>query len=308
MFFLEAAIDEKILEQTYEETITLLQRAKDFILDPTNYFILVQILIKAFIIVLISRIVLFAGKKFLSRMAKKNEDSRKHKTFANVFGSAFVVIVNFFMIMGVLEAFGLPTTAILAVASVGSVALGFGAQSLVGDVITGLFSVSEDYYGVDDIIKVNGVTGVVEMVGIRSLSIRSANGDLHIIPHGQIKMVTNMSREYKRAVIDLTLPYNTEPDYILQALDEEFSLYDGGDRVLGKPKVVGVIRFSESGYDVRIQCDCKAGQNWSVERDFRIIILYFLKKENISIPYPTRDIKLTVLDDNDISIYKEHEK
>ncbi|MDR1913135.1 MAG: mechanosensitive ion channel family protein, partial [Clostridiales bacterium] len=120
----------------------------------------------------------------------------------------------FFIVCQLLTTFGVAVESVLAVAGIGSVAIGFGAQTVVKDVITGMFILLENQYNIGDIITVNGLTGEIESLGVRTTKIRNINGNLHILPNSAIVAVTNMSRHYRRPTLNLDFPNAKPVDYI----------------------------------------------------------------------------------------------
>lgn len=134
-------------------------------------------------------------KKALNgKIAAKGITERKAATMERLFGHVSAFVIYFVMACQILALFGISVTSILAVAGVGGVALAFGAQSLVKDVITGLFIMLEDQFGVGDQITVNGLSGAVESQGLRTTRIRGENGELHIIPNSLIATLTNKNK------------------------------------------------------------------------------------------------------------------
>ena len=188
-----------------------------------------------------------------------------------------------------LSIFGIDPSSIIAVAGVGSVALAFGAQSLVQDILAGFFILFEDQFGVGDIISVEGCTGTVEVIGLKTTRIRSADGNVYIIPNGQVKIITNMSKGFNRAVVDIGISYESDVDYAISVMSDELKkAYDNSKikALLAPPSVLGVVDLSESAVVIRISADCNVGENWAIEREIRRIIKKRLDKENINIPYP----------------------
>ncbi len=164
--------------------------------------------------VIIAGIVIKILIGFIKKSLRLNNklSDRKRQTLSEVLSSVTKYTVWFIVICSILTNFGVNVASLIAVAGVGSVAIGFGAQSLVQDVITGMFILFEDQFGVGDIITVDRLTGTVESIGLRSTRIRSADGDLHIIPNGMIKIITNMSKEFNRATIDIGVAYEENID------------------------------------------------------------------------------------------------
>lgn len=239
--------------------------------------------------------------KILNRFIAKSFDlnnklsERKKQTLSEVLSSVCKYTIWFIAICSILTNFGVNVSSLIAVAGVGSVAIGFGAQSLVQDVITGMFILFEDQFGVGDIIRLETLTGTVETIGIRSTRIRSVDGDLHIIPNGMIKIITNMSKEFNRATIDIGIAYEENIDKVLDVMkDEVHKIYSQKliDGLIAEPKVLGIIDLADSAVVVRILADTQIGENWHVEREIRRLIKKRLDKENIEIPYSKRVVQL----------------
>lgn len=235
----------------------------------------------------ITKILKIAIEKSIGANTRLSE--RKSKTMITVMQSVSKYLVYFFVFCQILTVFGINITSIIAVASIGSVAVGFGAQNLVQDMISGMFILMEDQYGVGDIISIDALTGTVENITIRTTRLRSADGNLHIIPNGQIKIVTNMSKGYNRAVVDIGIAYEENIDHVIKIMQDELENIYKENKIsdlLSVPSVLGVVGLSESSVDIRISADSKVGENWRIERELRRLMKLKLDKEGISIPYP----------------------
>lgn len=250
---------------------------------------ILQVIIAGIIIKILTKII----RKSLKMNNKISE--RKQQTLSEVLASVTKYTVWFIALCSILSNFGINMTSLIAVASVGSVAIGFGAQSLVQDIITGMFILFEDQFGVGDIITVDKLAGTVESIGIRSTRIRSADGDLHIIPNGNIKIITNMSKDFNRAKIDIGVSYEENIDRVIDVMKDEMkkifenSLISG---LLAEPKVLGIIDLGENAVMIRILADTQIGENWQVEREIRRFMKKRFDRENINIPYPKRIVEI----------------
>lgn len=247
--------------------------------------------------VIIAGIVIKILTAFIKKSLKLNNKftERKRQTLSEVLTSVVKYTVWFIVICSILTNFGINVTSLIAVAGVGSVAIGFGAQSLVQDVITGMFILFEDQFGVGDIITVDRLTGTVESIGLRSTKIRSADGDLHIIPNGIIKIVTNMSKEFNRATIDIGVAYEENIDNVISVMKNETEIIFRNkmiDGLIAVPKVLGIIDLGDSAIVIRILADTEIGANWQVEREIRRFIKNRFDRENINIPYPKRVVEI----------------
>ena len=176
---------------------------------------------------------------------------------------------------------------ILAGAGILGLAFSFGAQSLVKDVITGFFMLVENSISVGDTVEIAGKTGTVERVTLRVVRLRDVDGTLHIIPNGQITTVSNQTRGWSRAVVDVTVAYESDLDRALGVFREEaarFAADPGWSRLLdGPPEVLGVQQLAERGVTLRTLLRTHPGKQWEVARAFRLRILERLGRERIAI-------------------------
>lgn len=254
-----------------------------------NIFIsFVYIVISSLLIKILNKII----KKSLSLNTKLT--IRKKNTIETVLTSTIKYGLWFIVLCSILSSFGININSLIAVAGVGSVAIGFGAQSLVKDIITGMFILFEDQFGIGDIITIDTLTGKVESIGLRTTAVRSLNGDLYIIPNGSIKTVTNMSKDFNRALIDISVSYDDDIDKILSILrDEMTNIYSNKlDGLTKMPNVLGIEAFCDSSITIRILADTQIDKNWEVEREMRRLIKVRFDKEDIQMPYPVMVIEI----------------
>lgn len=183
---------------------------------------------------------------------------------------------------------------LLAGAGILGLAVSFGAQSLVKDVISGFFYLLEGQFAVGDVIEVSGKSGVVERMTLRMVVLRDLHGVVHMVPNGQITTVSNMTRTWSRAVVDVGVAYGTDVDQALRIFAEESQRLahdpDWQARFDGEPEVVGVQGLDESQVTIRTLLRTHAGQQWAVGREFRRRIKARLDQEGIEIPYPQRTV------------------
>lgn len=214
---------------------------------------------------------------------------QRTRTLGNVFGNlitaiivmvAFLVIINI-TVPNVTGAFALITAALGA-------GLGFGAQSLIKDILNGLFMVAEDQFGVGDIIDVGEASGVVESVGIRVTSIRSVDGTLWWVRNGEILRVGNMSQGWARAVIDLPVPYTADLDEVTAVvLDTATTMSETGEwrrKIMARPEIWGVESISAEATVVRLVVKTRPSEQWGVARELRARLKAALDAAGISIP------------------------
>jgi small conductance mechanosensitive channel len=223
---------------------------------------------------------------------KLKMDEKKSNTLAGILKSVVKYTVYTVIVISVLNVLNIPTAPLLATAGLGGLAIGFGAQSLVKDVFSGFFILFEDQYIVGDYVTIGSMTGTVEDIGLRITKIRAFNGDLYIIPNGEVKTVTNHSRGNSLAAVDIGIAYEVDADRAITVLNEVVREYfkNNSESLINSPKVLGITKFSESEVVIRVIAETKPLKHWEVERDIRKNILEAFKNEKIEIPYPKRVI------------------
>jgi small conductance mechanosensitive channel len=223
--------------------------------------------------------------------AVTSDTERRTKTLGSVLNNAArVLLVGFFLVM-MLQEFGLNIGPLVAGAGVAGVALGFGAQGLVKDVISGFFLLLENQYGVGDIISVDDKhIGTVERMTLRITRLRDMEGRVHFIPNGSIVRVVVLSKEHARALVDVEVGYGTDADQVFEVLTATgLGLReDWPDRVLEPMDLKGIEAFTPSGYVVRTLTKTMPGAQWDVARELRRRILRAFRERGIEIPYPQR--------------------
>lgn len=180
----------------------------------------------------------------------------------------------------------------LTVASIGGFALGFGAQSLVQDIINGFFILFEDQYGVGDYVTIGNFEGIIDSIGIRTTILKDFNGDLHLIPNGTIKEVTNHSRNNIRFIVDVSIAYEQDIDNALKVIRETCDKFqeEYKEKVPNPIDIWGVTALGPSGVNIRVVGFSKPMEQWSMERELRKEIKEALDKANIEIPYNKTEI------------------
>jgi small conductance mechanosensitive channel len=185
---------------------------------------------------------------------------------------------------------------ILAGAGILGLAVSFGAQSLVKDVIAGFFYLVEGQFAMGDVIEVAGRTGVVERMTLRMVVLRDSQGTVHMVPNGQITTVSNMTRKWSRAVVDVGVDYETDVDRAIGIFRDEALRFAADPEWRGKfdgePEVVGVNSLDESAVTIRTLLRTHPGQQWAVAREFRRRIKNRLDRERIAIPFPQRTLRV----------------
>ena len=260
----------------------------------SSYYMLIAV--KIVLIIVIGRIFISIFNRVIMNLFKLYPkfkiDEKKSTTLAGILKSIVKYTVYAIMIISVLNVLSIPTAPLLATAGFGGLAVGFGAQSLVKDVFTGFFILFEDQYGVGDLITIGNMNGTVEEIGLRITKIREYNGDIHIIPNGEVKTVTNHSRGDSLAIIDIGIAYEADVEKAMTVLIETAERYhkDNPEEIVEKPAVMGIIKFNESEAVIRTVVRTKPLMHWKVEREMRKNMLKAFKEQGIGIPYPKRVI------------------
>ncbi|MCM8711943.1 mechanosensitive ion channel family protein [Clostridium sp. SYSU_GA19001] len=231
--------------------------------------------------------------KFMDKQRKSDLkftlDEKRSKTLEAVLKSVLRYSVYFFGIVGIIgQIFG---DIGLTFAGIGGVAIGFGAQSLVKDIINGFFILFEDQYAVGDYITVDGKEGIVESIELRVTRLRDFNGDYHIIPNGLITKVTNHSRGNARVLVEVDIAYEEDVDKAIDVLSNVCSKFiSENENMVEGPKVAGISALKDSGITIRIVGKAKPMTHWECEMNLRKEIKKALSLANIEIPYPKRVI------------------
>ncbi|MEW9121402.1 MAG: mechanosensitive ion channel family protein [Thermotaleaceae bacterium] len=216
-------------------------------------------------------------------------DERRFDTLKDIIKSIFRYTVYFVAFTPILETLGINISSLIAAAGIGGLAIGFGAQNLVRDVITGFFILFEDQFHIGDYIETGGKSGIVEEMAIRVTKIRDFNGDLHIIPNGAIDKVTNRSRGIMRALVEVSIAYEENIERSLEVLKNLCTeIAEENDKIVEGPTVLGVNKLGESDVVIAIMAKTIPMEQWAVERELRKRIKERLDEKGIEIPYPRR--------------------
>ncbi len=204
---------------------------------------------------------------------------------------ASIVIYSIAALMALAEV-GINLAPLIAGAGIIGVALGFGAQSLVQDFLSGLFMLAEDQYGVGDVIDVGEAEGTVEVVNLRTTRLRGVDGTVWHVPNGEIRRVGNMSQQWARALLDIDVAYDTDLDramaVVKEVADEVFLADEWKVDVLEEPEVWGVQALGADGITIRLVVKTQPGQQWKVTRELNRRMKARFDAEKIEIPFPQR--------------------
>jgi moderate conductance mechanosensitive channel len=206
------------------------------------------------------------------------------------------LVVWSIVVITILGVFGINVGPLIAGAGIIGIAIGFGAQDLVKDFLSGVFMLLEDQYGVGDIVDAGDAAGVVEGVTLRSTRIRDVTGTLWHIPNGEIRRIGNMSQEWARALLDIGVAYGTDVDVasqlILQVATEMAHEDDYEDVFLDEPEIWGVENLGTDSVDIRLVIKTQPGQQYAIARELRRRIKRAFDTAEVEIPFPQRTVWL----------------
>ena len=221
---------------------------------------------------------------------------RRATALAALAGSVLTVVIWTIAVMMVLGQFGIDLAPVIASAGIVGVAIGFGAQDLVKDFLSGLFILAEDQYGVGDVVDVGEATGVIEGVTLRTTRLRDVQGTLWHVPNGEIRRVGNMSQGWARTLIDISVAYDTDLDMAKRVILETAQLMaeddDWSPKFLEPPEVWGVEDLAADGITIRLVIKVLPGEQWSIARELRQRVKAAFDAAGIEIPFPQRTLWL----------------
>ncbi len=200
------------------------------------------------------------------------------------------IVVAAVSIVTVLGVWGVPLGPLIASMSVVGIAIGIGAQDLVKDVIAGMFVLVEDQYALGDVVQLAGVTGTVEEIRLRTTVLRDLDGSIHHVPNGEVRVATNLTYEYSRVVVDLSVAYEESVDRALEVIGEVAAGLaadpEWAPAVVDDPQVLGVDALDDSGVVIRVLITTDPDMRWNVKREFLRRAKNGLDDAGIEIPYP----------------------
>ncbi|MBK9974203.1 MAG: mechanosensitive ion channel [Planctomycetes bacterium] len=215
------------------------------------------------------------------------------RTLFTVFVATMRAVIFVLALMFALGQFDLDYGPLLVAAGGVSLAVGFGAQSLVKDFFSGFFILLEGQYSIGDVVEVNGKTGTVEHLNLRTTVIRSINGDVHTVPNGEISVTTNQTKVWSRAVMDIGIAYEENVDDIigvLESVGREMQKDEVWGRKVQDIIIPGVDSFGDNSVNVRVLLKTRAGEQWGAAREYRRRVKLKFDELGIEIPWPQRVI------------------
>ncbi|WP_246503890.1 mechanosensitive ion channel domain-containing protein [Plastoroseomonas arctica] len=245
-----------------------------------------------FLSVLVWEVVNAAIARYLVRLARDAQASRsaRVRTLLPMLRTALMVLILVFLALNTLSEIGVNVAPLLAGAGVIGLAIGFGSQKLVQDVITGIFLLFEDAVAVGDVVQLGGLSGVVEQLSIRSIKLRALDGSVHIVPFSAVTTVTNQTRDFGFSVHDISIAYGQDMEKVTTLLKGVVTEMRGETRwrtaIRDDLDVMGVEKFTDSALILRVRIKTDPTQRWPVQREFNNRVQHVFATEGIAMLSP----------------------
>jgi len=226
----------------------------------------------------------------LSKKDKDIEIQKRIDTLSSVIRYVLFIGITIVASLMVMGEFGIEIGPVLAAAGIVGLAVGFGAQSLVQDVISGFFILLEDQIRVGDVVQIADKGGLVERITLRVVVLRDQAGNVHYVRNGQIQVVTNMTKDYGRYVFDIGIAYREDVDTVIEVIkqvDEELRQDPQFKEDILEPiEILGLDRFADSAVIIKARTKTKPIRQWAVGREFNRLLKKRFDEKNIEIPFP----------------------
>lgn len=256
---------------------TYLDNIRTFFMDPVMWWGVLATLLKVLLILIAARLINKFARAGVARMIVEKDSSRlrinarRSKTIGVLVENVITYAVNFFAILLILSQFHFDLAPLLAGAGVVGLAIGFGAQSIVKDIITGFFIIFEDQFAVGDVIQTGTYRGTVESIGLRVTTIRAWTGEIYILPNSTILAVTNYSMSNSFAVIDLSFNYQDDVEKAIRELKPILQqFHETHPSLVSEPVVQGIQTLGENNAAVRISLECQPNTRQSIVRELNL--------------------------------------
>jgi small conductance mechanosensitive channel len=256
--------------------------------------ILIIILVSAVIYIALRRLVPVILKNAMRQRKKgkkgKENLEKRTKTLSGIFVATGLLIIIASAAFMILAELGINIAPYLAAAGIIGIALGFGAQHLVKDLIGGVFIIIEDQYNIGDVVKIAGISGIVEEINLRRTVLRDLDGIVHFVPNGESGVASNYTREWSRVNLNISVGYGTDLDHAFTVINRVCAAMAKEpywkDFILKTPEVLRVDNLGDSGIDIKILGDTKPIKQWETTGEIRKRIKKAFDEEGIEIPWP----------------------
>ncbi|WP_203248279.1 mechanosensitive ion channel family protein [Sporosarcina beigongshangi] len=271
----------------------VLEKVGKLLFSEKTWSDLGEISLKILLIVILSVVVIKIGKMIIRRAfqvklkSPLRRSERREETLLKLLENTLTYVIYFSAILAILGEFKIDVKGLLAGAGVLGLAVGFGAQSLVKDVITGFFIIFEDQFSVGDYVKIGLAEGIVEEIGLRTTKIKSFTGEVHILPNGIISQVVNYSMKNSLAIVDVTIPFDVGVEKVESLIRQYLvQLPKENNDFIQAPKLLGAQDYTETAVIVRIIAETKPMLHYDCARAISTGLKSYFEQQGIDIPYP----------------------
>lgn len=254
--------------------------------------IFIVILVSAALYIVLRRLLPIALKHMMKMKGDKGDESleKRTKTLSGIFTTTGLLVIIASAAFMILAEVGINIAPYLAAAGILGVALGFGAQTLVKDLIGGIFIIVEDQYNVGDVVKIAGVSGIVQEINLRRTVLRDLDGIVHFIPNGESGIASNYTKDWARVNLNISVAYGADLDQAITVINRVCAAMAAEpywkDIILKTPEVLRVDNLGDSGIDIKILGDTKPIRQWETTGEIRKRIKKAFDEEGIEIPWP----------------------
>lgn len=224
----------------------------------------------------------------------KDSEKKREDTLIHIFSVTSRMVIFAIAVLMILQELGVMIGPILAAAGIVGLALGFGGQYLIRDIISGLFILLENQYRIGDVVNFDGTSGLVENISLRMTTLRDLDGTVHHIPHGEIKKVSNLSKDFSRINLNIGIAYNSNLERVIEAVNrigKELSEDpQWKEFIIKPPQFLRVDDLADSAIIIKILGETQPLKQWEITGELRKRIIIAFNKEGIEIPFPQRVI------------------
>ncbi|HKI83767.1 MAG TPA: mechanosensitive ion channel domain-containing protein [Candidatus Krumholzibacteria bacterium] len=224
----------------------------------------------------------------------RSEVTKRAGTLTNVLSSTITMLIVVIAVLMVLSQLAVPIGPILGGLGIAGIAVGFGAQWLIRDLINGIFIIAENQYREGDVATLNGISGLVESINLRRTVLRDLDGKVHVVPNGTITVASNFTKHWSRVNLDIGVAYRTDMDHAFRVLNEIGQELANepywAEKLIDPPKVVRINSFDDSAITIKVLGVCKPLMQWEIMGEMRMRIKKRFDAEDIEIPFPHRTI------------------
>ncbi len=207
------------------------------------------------------------------QMESEGSREKRAHTMAGILRAVALIVIWVIALVTAMQMAGIPIAALLATAGIGGIAIGFGAQTLIRDLLAGVFLLLENQYDVGDSIQIAGVSGVVEAVGLRTTTLRAADGVRHVVSNGEIRISSNQTRLFSRSVVMMPISYDSDVDRAVAVIRNRVAQLrldpTCGPDIQAEDEVVGIDAFGADRIEMTVSVQTRPGRHWEIARELR---------------------------------------